>query len=676
MKTKESVEITSNFIKSSLYMKQTRKTCFKKNGKPIYLMGANYWPRKTGPLMWRKWEPETVKEELQQMKSLGINVCRSFLYFPDFMPKPDSVDEDMLERFTEFVNLCEEVDICTIPTFFVGHMSGEDWDVNWRKGRSFYKDPWMLERELMYVRKVVGKVCDRKAIIGWLLSNEIPNYAGTADAGSVLDWIKTICKAIREIDSQHPIGVGDGVWGREVYGKDTGFRLSEQREVIDFFGPHIYPREDDSLRHSYIPSFIIKMCNYGRPVLLEEFGCSNSFTSEEHQADYYRTTYNSAFLAGAVGTLCWCYSDFDLSYQRPYSHHPFELLFGVTRKDGSVKPAGYEIKRFSKIMDKIDLSEIDIEESNAFIIVPSYYSLNYSYSSEDKDAIRKVLLQSYTLSKQAHINGGFLPEPHLPENIESRERTNILKETRLLIAPNVQKLTAPFWDAIYRYVEKGGIFYCSYHYDMWIHIFERLFGAKHNLRFGLADMPQEQEIELKFIQDFFDISKNGRFVYQVNGYYKDRAFCPVTPTTAKVIAVDREERPAILLNSIGKGSVIFSTYPLEYYLANTREVYKKDKTYRIYRSLCKMAGIIPKFDSPNPYIELGTIKYKRKTRFLLWIINHNWERMDGFIQTDLDIRRVTELETGKSIYPKDHIPFDLESKEVKIYNIEIQGGEN
>ena len=54
---------------------------------------------------------------------------------------------------------------------------------------------------------------------------------------------------------------------------------------------------------------------------------------------------------------------------------------------------------------------------------------------------------------------------------------------------------------------------------------------------------------------------------------------------------------------------------------------------------------------------------------LLWIINHDWERTKGSIETDLDISDVTDLETGESIPFKNHIPFDLDSKEVKVYNI-------
>ncbi len=652
-------------------MKQTRETCFKKNGKPIYLIGANYWPRQTGPLMWRKWEPKTVREELKQMKSLGMNVCRSFLYFPDFMPTPNRVDENMLNRLVEFVNLCEEVDLCTIPTLFVGHMSGEDWDVNWRGNRDFYKDPWMVEKESLYVRNVVDSVKTNKVIVGWVLTNEITNYTGETDSETMLGWVKTICNTIRERDPLCPISIGDGVWGREIYGRDNGLRLNELKDVIDFLGPHFYPEEDDTLRHSYTPSFILKMCNYGKPVIIEEFGCSNSFASEEHQADYYRTTLNSAFLAGAVGTLCWCYSDFDLPYQRPYSHHPFELLFGVIRKDSSVKPAGYEIERFSKIIKAIDPFEINIEESNAFIIVPSHYVLDYPYSFEDKDMIKKVLLQSYTLTKQAHINGGFLPEPQLTEDIESKKIPSIPKEIRLLLAPNVQKLTAPFWEAIYRYVEEGGVFYCSYHYDMWIHIFERLFGAKHNLRSGLPDIPEKEFIEIKFVEDFYEIAKNERLTYYVRGNIKDRAFCPITPNKAKVIAVDSDGRPAILLNSVGKGAVIFSTYPLEYYLVNTNDVYKKDTTYKLYRSLSRLAGIVPEFQTSNPLVELGYIRFKDESRFLLWIINHDWEKTEGIIETSLNIKRVSNLESMQSINFKERIPFELPAKEVSVYDIYI-----
>jgi len=87
-------------------------------GEKIYLSGVNYWPRNTGPLMWSKWNPEEVRNELIQMRQLGMNVNRSFLYIPDFMPTPDKIEQNMLSKFKSFLDLCSEANILTIPTFF------------------------------------------------------------------------------------------------------------------------------------------------------------------------------------------------------------------------------------------------------------------------------------------------------------------------------------------------------------------------------------------------------------------------------------------------------------------------------------------------------------------------------------------------------------------------------
>ncbi len=71
-------------ISDSLLFKNLR-------GEKLYLSGVNYWPRQTGPLMWSKWEPKQMRNELKQMKEMGMNVNRSFLYIPDFMPTPEQV---------------------------------------------------------------------------------------------------------------------------------------------------------------------------------------------------------------------------------------------------------------------------------------------------------------------------------------------------------------------------------------------------------------------------------------------------------------------------------------------------------------------------------------------------------------------------------------------------------
>jgi endo-1,4-beta-mannosidase len=84
--------------------------------------------------MWRSFDAGVVRKELLVLREHGLNVTRSFFYLPDFMPASDIIDEAFVERYGRFLDLCGEVGISTVPTFIVGHMSGENWDVPWRAG--------------------------------------------------------------------------------------------------------------------------------------------------------------------------------------------------------------------------------------------------------------------------------------------------------------------------------------------------------------------------------------------------------------------------------------------------------------------------------------------------------------------------------------------------------------
>ena len=45
----------------------------------------------------------------------------------------------------------------TVPTFLVGHMSGENWDPAWRAGRDLYSDVWMVAREAWFAAEMVRR---------------------------------------------------------------------------------------------------------------------------------------------------------------------------------------------------------------------------------------------------------------------------------------------------------------------------------------------------------------------------------------------------------------------------------------------------------------------------------------------------------------------------------------
>ena len=149
---------------------------------PVNWLGANFWSRTGGPLMWRNYDPAVIGAELGVLRDHGLSMTRSFFYWPDFMPAPDRIDEDLAGRFADFLDRHTALGMTTVPTFIVGHMSGENWDVPWRQGRDLYGDGWMLARQAFFARSMAERFGRHPAVVGWLLSNEMPLYGGPTDA--------------------------------------------------------------------------------------------------------------------------------------------------------------------------------------------------------------------------------------------------------------------------------------------------------------------------------------------------------------------------------------------------------------------------------------------------------------------------------------------------------------
>jgi beta-glucosidase len=97
--------------------------------------------------MWVNYDRDIVREELGVMRDHGMTVTRSFLYWPDAMPTPDALDDQVMTNFADFLDAHTELGMTTIPTFLVGHMSGENWDPVWRDGRDIFEDVWFVARQ-------------------------------------------------------------------------------------------------------------------------------------------------------------------------------------------------------------------------------------------------------------------------------------------------------------------------------------------------------------------------------------------------------------------------------------------------------------------------------------------------------------------------------------------------
>ena len=589
----------------------------KVQGRPQFLLGVNYWSRAGGPLMWERFDEGVVRAELAQMRRIGLNTCRSFAFIPTFMPRPPALSTKAQERLKRFLDLCGDTGIWTIPTALVGHMSGENYGFPGQEGRCPYTDPEVRQWQQQMVRVVAGAGADHAAVIAYLASNEMPLWGGRSDADTVKDWAELLRRTLREHDADKPFSLGDGVMNLK--GGDNGFNVQALRGVVDFVGPHTYYTDADPLRQALNAEFCLRSVSYlGLPVLFEEFGCSADQASDENQVLYYREVLHACLTSGASGALGWCFTDFDLVEDSPYRFQTFELGFGITRADGSEKPVCEELRTFSKLVEDIGYETMEPPEPHAAILVPRYFNHQYPFSWEDRDRMRRTLLQAYVLCAGAGLEAELVPEG------------TDLTPYPLVLAPSTQKLMSPTWEGLLQHARQGNTIYWSYfggdynfHQGPWAHLFTELTGCRHRLRYACYDLPEDET----------HISGAGLALstHTGGGEPYPRAYLPLDPVEASVLARDSSGRPALVRKRHGAGQVFFLNHPWEYYLSQQANINEQDASYQLYDWLAQEAGVQRLVRCSEAAVQARVVNTPEAP--LLWLINHAWRPMTTSVRS-------------------------------------------
>ena len=588
-------------------------------GQPVNWLGANFWSRTGGPLMWRNYDPDTVRGELAVLREHGLGMTRSFFYWPDFMPQPDRIDEAMTARFADFLDRHAEAGMSTVPTFIVGHMSGENWDPLWREGRDLYADVWMVARQAWFAGEMVRRFSTHPAVSGWLVSNEMPIYGGANAPREVITaWAQIIRDAVRAAGGTQPFSLGDGAWGTQAGGQHLGFSLADTARLCDFLGPHVYPVGDDEVRQHYTAAWECELAGtFGRPVVLEEFGVSSDFVSGANAARYYRQVLHNSLLAGATGWIGWCNSDYDdLAGQDPYRHHAFELHFGLTDNRGNPKPQLAEMKSFAQVLGAVDIGHCQRAAADTALVVSSYLDTSYPFTApDDPGYIYDTLRQAYVSARLAD----------LPVAL-ARESDGIGDDAVLYLVPSVKQLLAPTWPELERLAIGGATVYVSYspgsagwHRGPSYEGLNAMFGVEHQLRAGLVDPIEDDQVTFTIGRDFGTLSAGARLTFPAGGNEHSRAYLPVRPVGAEVVAADGHGRPALLLRHVGAGSLVLCTYPIEHMAAATPRV-NPEATSAVYDALAAHAGVRRLVTSDDPRIACDVLVHSSGTRFA-WLVS-------------------------------------------------------
>ena len=442
--------------------------------------GVNYWPAYAGPAMWRDFRPQEIARDLAALRAQGISYVRFCLFWPDFMPTPERVEGVMLDRLAAFLDLLAAHGLKGQLSFLVGHMSGQNWPPAWLGDPAkLYGDPGLLDVQDLYFSQVVERVRSHPALEAYIVSNEMPHFTGPVSEALVRPWFARLRAVIRRLDPQRPIGTGDGGWSN--LGPSNGFPADLPQ---DFLGPHGY--EFDTREERLIAAYGLAVSAAsaranGRPVWFEEFGAPHAVNGEQEVARWAGQVAFEARLQGAERVYWWCGLDFDLPGQDPYRHHAFELTFGALRQDRSPRPVAAALRE-ACLCELPTLPEVGL-------LAPSYLHQTYPFNAAataDRAYTTRALRNAYAALRSL----GYLPRVVYEDQLLAGA-----VPYGWLVAPSLQKLLAPTWEALERF--PGRVLYSYFHgsgfwHGAWTNRAGSFFGGAPRNRYGLPEAAPTQ----------------------------------------------------------------------------------------------------------------------------------------------------------------------------------------
>jgi hypothetical protein len=363
-------------------------------GKPFVPFGVSYYRPGSGwaPQVWKKFDPEGMRRDFEELKRLGCNVVRVFVSMTAFYSKPGQLDPEGLAKFDRFLDLADEAGIYVHPT----GPGGWEGMPPWTNGLDIC-DPKYLDGLAAYWRLFAARYRGRNTIWAYDLQNEpsinwdtpcmrtlwaewrrkrhrepvpIPDPKGGNPA--LIDfqhfreslgtrWVEVQAKAIRAADPDALITTGLIQWSvpaqRLGLGNYAAFRPSKIARYLDFMEIHYYPLATGAYRYesadaesanlAVAESMAREAARPGLPLVIAEFGWygggpldkGGEPATEQQQADWCRHLVEvTAPLA--CGWLNWGMHD------EPDAGD-VSVLTGLYTVDGRLKEWGREFGRLA-----------------------------------------------------------------------------------------------------------------------------------------------------------------------------------------------------------------------------------------------------------------------------------------------------------------------------------------
>lgn len=525
-----------------------------------FMLGCNYWASNAGTEMWRNFDIETIDKDIKTLSEHGVECMRVFPIWRDFQPimplytaNGDVVrycleggkklknnyylDEEMLGRFSAFLDICEKYNMRLVVGVITGWMSGGLFIPSALYGKNVITDVTARYFEKLYVKGFVKRFKNRKPIYAWDLGNECNCMGRVNDRIEAASWTAEISNAIFSADNSRPIV--SGMHGLNI---DKGWTISDQAEFTDILTTHPYPywcehtRVDELLSYRTLMHPTAQTKYYAeigkKPCLAEEIGNMGPMLCDDNNAaNFLRVNLFSLWANNAAGVMWWCAFDQEKLTTYPYTDQMGERELGLLTSNHTPKPVLNEIKNFSDFLSKVDFE------------LPKAFSRAVCLLTRGQDNWGAAYM-TYNLLKKVGLNCDF------------EYADNGIPDSPLYIMPSVMGLNVlekENYDELINKVYNGADLYISLD-DTVFSQFESFAGLrvidsygadnKNCFEFGGVRLEFERKMVFKFIS-----------------------------TTAEILAYDVDNNPIITVNKYGKGRVFVVNFPLETNLLNRHNAF-------------------------------------------------------------------------------------------------------
>jgi endo-1,4-beta-mannosidase len=586
------------------------------DGKKQFVLGINYLSSSKGHSVnfWRHPDLKEIDADLKHIASLKFTAVRLSLPF-DLIDPQGNEDKELFQNIDKIIDLCGKHNLKVVLTFFHTASFLEDPAVSrpeWTKPENFYSSESSFEFITKYTTILIKKYGFDDRMLSWDIGNEPWWHAGIPpnrpEKKILTAYSKKMFALVRKLGAKHPLTFGAD---HSPILQELGADIIEIAEDSDFVSTHYYSKyvmdglrldTINSFRDTHYGPYILKFGRHGnKPMGCYEFGNSTLQVTEAEQAAYNKVLLYSCFVAGSNSMFPWTYCDMDLSVRHIYNNYcQQELEFGIVRADRSPKKTVAVFEEFADVIGKIDLDTYAFAKPEAAIYVEKgFYDRLYMNSAMYPNA--------YMMARAANI----------PVNFVRHDED--LTQYKLLFVPN-GILTIEEMDKIGEFIHQGGTVFMSFNkhiHGMASGYMQDIFGFKQK---DFLRLPNDFEIELAGEPEKMHFN-NMELIFRAGGGIHPNMFFVVEPAAARVIASDNQNRPAMCINSYGKGTAISCMFPVEQCMAQIDFSFHHIKSYALYAEALKHSGIQMEVRHQNPFVETGIMQGNNNTA-LLFLINH------------------------------------------------------